>query len=263
MVSGHKTSALLDTGSTISTVSQLYFEEHMQSPMMKIETLLDIECANGQQLPYLGYTETCFQIPGISQELYCLSLVVTDSRYNKSVPLLLGTNALAVMVESLRKRIGDRFLQDCSLTTPWYLGLRCITLREKILKRNNDRLGVIRSGENKAITVPPNSYVTVKGYLDKEIPYNDTSVILQSSPLAIDHPDFDIEPGMINYQYKRNGPIDVRISNVTMRTISIPSRAIIGEIQPVTVQPMIMLTPETEIQKVMDKMHFTQSDPAT
>ena len=146
--------------------------------MEKIETLLDIECANGEQLPYLGYTEICFQIPELSQEFPCLLLIVPDSRYNKTVPLLLGTNTLAVMIDILRESIGEKFLQECSLTTPWYLSFRCITLREKALKRNKNKLAVIRSAEIKPVTVPPNSYITVKGCLDKEMPYNDTPAIL-------------------------------------------------------------------------------------
>lgn len=255
-----ETSALLDTGSTVSTVSQSFFNQYIQTPLMDITTLLDIECADGQQLPYLGYTETCIQIPGHHQEYPCILLVIPDSRYNKQVPLLLGTNTLSTIIDQLKVSIGARFLQESSLTTPWYLALRCIILREKQLTKNSNRLGIIRSGEIKSVTVPPNSYITLTGYLDKEIPYHDSPAMLQSSLLAKNHEDLDIEPTLISYQHRKNGPVKIRISNITTRTVSIPPRAIICEIQPVTIEPSQPTTQDDEKVSIMEKMEFTKSN---
>jgi hypothetical protein len=53
-IDGSLTSALLDTGSTESTVSENYYREHISSPLHTLDTLLDIECADGQQFPYIG-----------------------------------------------------------------------------------------------------------------------------------------------------------------------------------------------------------------
>jgi hypothetical protein len=46
----------------VSTVSENYYREHISSPLQTLDTLLDIECADGQQLPYIGYTEIQFQL---------------------------------------------------------------------------------------------------------------------------------------------------------------------------------------------------------
>ena len=46
---------LLDTGSTVSTISETYYNQYLSElPLQNINTLLDIECAGGQQLPYKG-----------------------------------------------------------------------------------------------------------------------------------------------------------------------------------------------------------------
>jgi hypothetical protein len=34
--------------------------------------------------------------------------------------------------------IGDKYLENADLTTPWYLTLRCIALQEKELQKNEN-----------------------------------------------------------------------------------------------------------------------------
>ena len=47
--------------------------------------------------------------------------------------------------------------------------------------------------------------------------------------------DFDVIPAVITYIFGKNGLVDVQITNVTTSTFNIPPRAIICELQPVTV----------------------------
>lgn len=56
---GNKVTTLLDTGSTVSTLAYSYFKDHLSSTLKlpELHTLLDIECAGGTQLPYLGFME--------------------------------------------------------------------------------------------------------------------------------------------------------------------------------------------------------------
>ena len=46
--------------------------------------------------------------------------------------------------------------------------------------------------------------------------------------------DFDITPAVVHYTYKKNGSIDVQVSNVTS-TFTITPNAAICELQPVDV----------------------------
>ena len=63
-----------------------------QATLHHIENILHIECADGLNLPYLGYTQTSVRIPGIEEvEQEVVLLVVPNTRFNKAVPLLLGT----------------------------------------------------------------------------------------------------------------------------------------------------------------------------
>ena len=55
-IEGISTSALLDTGSSVSTISQTFFEQNLAHlELHDIGNLLKVECVDGQSLPYLRY----------------------------------------------------------------------------------------------------------------------------------------------------------------------------------------------------------------
>ena len=54
--------------------------------------------------------------------------------------------------------------------------------------------------------------------------------------------DFEITPAVIMYSYGRNGLLQVQISNVTTSTLMIPPRAIICDIQLVSVDMTYQMT---------------------
>lgn len=67
--------SLLDTGSCISCIGQSFYEEHLSHlPLLPITDILNVECADGKQLPYLGYIKTTMTSSGIPQcaEQFCL-----------------------------------------------------------------------------------------------------------------------------------------------------------------------------------------------
>jgi hypothetical protein len=50
------TTALLDTGSTVTTISENFYMEHFpEIPLQSLDFALAVECADGQPLPYSGY----------------------------------------------------------------------------------------------------------------------------------------------------------------------------------------------------------------
>ena len=53
----------------------------------------------------------------------------------------------------------------------WYLILRCIVLREKELKKNKNRLALVKNAEPNKITIPLNTVLEMQGYCDKETQY--------------------------------------------------------------------------------------------
>ncbi|NYT46986.1 MAG: hypothetical protein H0A75_04580 [Candidatus Methanofishera endochildressiae] len=142
---------------------------------------------------------------------------------------------------------------------------RSIALQEKQLTKNQNRLALIRSAELDKIIIPPNTETTIKGYRCKELPYKPTPCMLQQTSLTTNHQiqDLDIEPSLHHYDYQNNNIMTIKISNVTTSTIAIPPRAIVCEMQPVTIQPVPKedIRDDTPvIEKVKDIMQSDLTD---
>ena len=158
--------ALLDTGSTVSTVSEQFYKDHLSNIEIKpIDSMLNIECADGQQLPYQGLIEIDIHASGIEngQSIACLALVVPTSNYNSQVPLLIGTNALSSFLDMCKEQHGDKVLQDGHLHTPWILCFRTMLLQEKALNRHKNVPGYVKSIESKSFIIPPNTTKVLAG----------------------------------------------------------------------------------------------------
>jgi hypothetical protein len=264
-LNGIQVKALLDTGSSVSTVSQAFYEENLSNiPLTSLDNILEIETAGGQSLPYLGYIEADLEAAATpsSQVQKCLMLVVPDARYHNKVPLLLGTNILSRLMTECQGQYGARMLQQAPLHTPWYLSFRCIWHRDKALARNNNRLGLVRSAEMERIKVPPNSSIAISGYVDDEINYPVTSALLQPTRSSHIPEDIDVEPSVVLYRHKQTGPVTVRISNITTRTVLIPPRAVLCELQPVTVEESLSDTLRTDVPETVPLLDQVTIDGA-
>lgn len=88
--------------------------------------------------------------------VYLTFLIVNDTNYHETVPVLIGTKILSVLLSDTKQKFGVRFLQKAKLHTPWYLAFRCMTLRERELSRRSYVLALVRSAEERPITLPPN-----------------------------------------------------------------------------------------------------------
>lgn len=239
-IEGNKAKALLDTGSSVSTVSEEFYRQHLKHiPLRELDEVLDIECADGQLLPYAGYIVVDIGVTGagLEEEKHpCMLLVIPDGRYNSRVPVLLGTNILGFLAETCRERNGARYLQVAKLHTPWFLSFRCIAWREKELSRRQC-LGVVRNGECKSVIIQPNSTAVIRGVMDKGLDAAPTCALLQpvcrsQNPVT---QLLDITPTLVNYQRGKPGFADVHVSNVTNQTVVVPPRTVLCEIQPVSV----------------------------
>lgn len=254
--------ALLDTGATVSTISKSFYDSYLAhtTQLLPIGEQLEVECADGQALPYLGYVSVNFATCGLpSTDVLrdCLFLIVPDSDYNTRVPILIGTNILNRLLDILRDEYGSRFLQDADVHAPFYMAFRCLTLRERQLQRNGNRLAVLKLAEATRVLIPPNSRVMLDAYLDKKLPYHKVLSMLQSTSNSCIPPDLDVTPSLHYYDYDGTSSISVEITNVTTRTVSVPPKALICEMQPVYLAEL----PSTDsvpskLENILDKINI-------
>ena len=120
MLSEKRCRALLDTGVTVSTISEEFYRKHLWDIWLHLLEDLDIECASGEKLPFLGYIEVGVDMKDRSKigVQYALFLVVPSiTKYSKTFPVILGTNILQCCQRTFRDRYGERFLQKAHLQT--------------------------------------------------------------------------------------------------------------------------------------------------
>lgn len=262
-ICGIKTKALLDTGSCVSTINEEFYNTYLSHLELRpVEGLLNIECADGNTLPYSGVVEADLAVKGIPVEhvQHCLFLVVPESKYSRMVPILLGTNILAEFMSTCKDKAGDKYLQDTALFTPWFLAFRCMAMREKTLQKNCNRLAIVRCAEQQRVLIKPNSTVSVKGCLTKETEYQPTCAIIEPTKKSVIPEDLDIAPSLITYNYKDTGIIDVNISNVTTRTVSVSPTSVLCELQPVVVDKIQMSKDESKEKPFVDEVLIENPD---
>lgn len=102
-IKGQQYDCLLDTGSQVTTVSQSCYENNFSDlEIHPINELLEIEAANGQNVPYSGFIGVDITFPkecfGSEITVSSFALVVPDTCSNIQSSFLIGTNTLDITV---------------------------------------------------------------------------------------------------------------------------------------------------------------------
>ena len=103
-LNGQLFQALLDTGANVSTISHsAYLEFISDIPLQPLnEFQLKIQGAGDHTLPYIGYISVDVSVPKLGTDsVGCLILVVPDTKYAESVPIILGTNILKPIMNNV------------------------------------------------------------------------------------------------------------------------------------------------------------------
>lgn len=226
--------ALLDTGSTVSTICQQFYESHFpEVPLQSMEDFLKVECAGGQLLPYLGYVEVDVRVLqlGMTSAKSVVLLVVHNTDYNKRVPLLLGTNVLRPLMETCREYKGQHFMQRVAQSTAWWLTFRCLGLEDRALSRTKGRLGLVKSASAKTLRIGSNTSCVVTGFVSDSVSCMRLAMVHPTEKGIL--PDgVELTPTLLSYSGD-TGKVQVEISNHTRRPILIQPRSVLCELQQV------------------------------
>lgn len=255
--------ALLDTGSTVSTVSKMCYTQHLSHLEVKsLDSILKIECADGQDLPYEGYIEATLTLEGTGLRTASNSiisgifLVVPDGPYNSSVPVLIGTNLMTVLMDRVQQEYGRTFLQSAKLVTPLYLAFRCMVLRERELEKHGYRLAIVRCAAEKPVIIRPNSEVLIDGYAGKKLSYPAVCALVQPTPGSRIPTDIDITPTLLPYHHEMSGIVKIHVTNPTTSTVTIQPRALMCELQSITVEEITKEPTPEPPPDVLEKVEF-------
>ncbi|KAK0151738.1 Zinc finger CCHC domain-containing protein 12 [Merluccius polli] len=162
-IAGIDCSCLLDTGSQVTTVPVSFYNKNLvDHPIQPLDTLLEVEGAAGQSVPYLGYVEVTVTFPkdflGVITEVSTLALVVPDVHPETPSLVLIGTNTLDVLyVQHLGSEVVNHQPQE--------YGYRAVlkTLESRHLQHQNGHVGVVRMLGRSPTLIPAGHSVILEG----------------------------------------------------------------------------------------------------
>ncbi|KAG1925345.1 interleukin-1 receptor accessory protein-like 1-A [Pimephales promelas] len=178
-VEGKEVNCLLDTGSQVTTIPLSFYNSYLSHhPLQPLNRLLEVEGANGQAVPYLGYVELALKFPqeflGAEAEVPTLALVVPDLTH---VPqILIGTNTLDVLY-------ADYLQETTHKAKSCYHGYRAVI---RILEARRQQAGVSVLGQVKVKgempeVVAAGSTVVLNGCVNIVGPVSETWVTVEPS----------------------------------------------------------------------------------
>ena len=243
--------ALLDTGATVSTVARWFHEKYLKTELHKIEQLLKIECAGGGLLPYHGYTEVDVSVPqlGVTQGIGAVLLVVNDTDFGKKTPVVLGTNILKPIFKKGRDEGGKHFMQEVAKVTPWWLTSRCTSLLAKQITKAKGKLADVKCNERQVV-IPKNHRVGILSNVSHALQCHKLALI-QSSENSMLPKGVEILPKLIQFKGSQTEPFIVEIANMTDLPVTVPSKAIICELESVEID---------ESNAIFNQMHAVETD---
>ena len=227
--------ALLDTGSTVSTISQQCYEEYFPDlDLCSIKEILSIECANGESLPYSGFIVLDVEVSGMADlgPLPTILLVVSNSNYNKRVPVLLGTNFLCPLLEQCRNTLGHQFSQKILVPSPVDLSFRCISQCAKDLSRSGGRIAHIQNDTLQNVFISPNCSIMLKGRLTKKIIPISCLAMIHNTDGSYLPEGVEISPCLVNVESDTT-MVSMELSNHTDQRVILPPSCLLAELQQV------------------------------
>lgn len=262
-IEGNCVSCLMDTGSQVTTVPQSFYNQNLsQHEIRPLFELLEVEGANGQSVPYLGYIEINVVFPkeflGAEVEVPTLALVVPDVRTVPQPLVLIGTNTLDLLYELHRDTCPEEY-------EPSQYGykavLKILGLRHRQCKDN--RLGLVTSLGKDPQLVPAGQTVVLEGLIDVNSPTTEKSVLLEHPSLSALPGGVLVKPCLIDLPQKAPYKVPVVMTNELDHDVVIPQKCVIGEIsafQRVLSHEYCVVTPDSSTkQKLGLNFNFEDS----
>lgn len=171
---------------------------------------------------------------------------------------------MAPLTEECKTNFGPQFLQKAELYTPWYLSFRCLVIRERELKKSKNKVAIVRSAENRKIIVGPNEVINIGGNTERELDNGQAYVMFHESKESPFKDNLDLTPNVLNYKSGTRQRLTVNLSNLSTNTVVISPRAVLCELQPVTLEQELkaeeMKDPN---QQVLNQVHVDSHQTLT
>ena len=213
-VNGEGFTALIDSGSQITAISESLWKEHPQLQCKQLTPVsVIIQGASGQTLPYLGVIPISLTILGVVYD-EVPAFVVPSDPYKRRVPVLVGTNIIRAARRDQNLSRGNSFMESVKKEdTAWHTAFIKTTVSEP--GDHQGSIGYAKYIGRSPIVVPPGTEVDVICQAP-DGPDNYTAVVegfLQSKS--------SLEVGSLVADVDSNRQVPVRLCNISARPITI------------------------------------------
>ena len=231
LLNGCEVTSFLDTRSNVSTIAEDKFKELFPDTLYQPldEFSLNTEGAGGQKLPYSGYLEAGISIPGFSDEVSSLTLIVPNTRYDESVPVLLGTNVLNQIMNTVQQKHGVRFLQKARLPGPWYLAFKCLTIHHRELGPAKGRLCFVKTAVSQKVVILVNANFTIQGRTDKQVSLPPCLGAAEHCDKSFLPTGIEVTPNLVHFNRLKQ-TASVQLSNLSGSSVVVPPGGLICQI---------------------------------
>lgn len=229
-IAGKKCTCLLDTGSQVTTIPKSYYDQHLsKQPIHSLNNLLNVEGANGQAVPYLGYVEVTITFPkdfvGEDMEVPTLALIVPD--FPSQCNVLVGMNTLDVLYKSYSK------MQNVQHIPP-KLGyrdvLKILQIRQHQFTEGN--IGLARLPGKDPKVIPAGQSLVICASVTVKDLHTDKWAILEH-PISPLPGGLIVKACMVTVGNKQHSHLPVVITNTADHDVAIPPRCIIAQLNAV------------------------------
>ena len=259
---GNLCQALLDTGANVSTISEEF--RHQQFPEFELQTLtdfnLDITIADDHQLPYLGFIEMDVNIPNMNMEpVSSILLVVPDTKYSQSVPVVIGTNVLDRMLSKVEEVHGAQYHQRVCLPDAWSMAFRTLKIQSRAVARGKGCLAIVKCAARKNVAIPGNTSMTIQGKIDHRV-FSSASLGVAEQLADSSLPEgMTITPVLMNVGADYS-PVTIEVANLSSRPIVIEPSRTMCQIQSCAVETDLPADlPVGELNAALQKIDLNQS----
>ncbi|CAI5658656.1 unnamed protein product [Oreochromis niloticus] len=234
---------LLDTGSQVTTVSRSFFQADLE--IHPIQDLLEVEAANGQNVPYSGYIcvnitfpKNCF---GTELTVSSLALIVLDTRSSVQSSLLIGTNTLDLVFESLS-------LADTDLSILPY-GYRVVlsVLQQRHKQKEDDSLGLVTLSGKEPEVIPAGQSRVLEGLVHAKTEHSGRWVVVKTPSTSSLPGGVLVTNCLLTLAEKPSQKLPVVLRNESKHDIVIPAKSVIAEMH--AIQEIIPNSQLTEQSK--------------
>lgn len=256
-IKGEQVNCLLDTGSQVTTVPHSFYEQHLAEQEIKpLHDLLEVEGANGQSVPYLGYIEMTVVFPpallGVSIEVHTLALVVPDVQANSQSLVLIGTNTMDVLYNIYSDMSTDY--------QPAPYGYQAVIKVLELRRRQaTDGCGVVKLQGKSPEVIPAGKTVVIEGIAVANDFQNEKTVIVEQSSSSSLPGGLIVKTCLVDLPNQRPLKLPVIVSNVSEHDVVLSAGCKLADIstyQSVLSQQHCVSKPADAESSQKSNLHF-------